>query len=563
MKDTMMVKIKIYCLLLAMTSTLACTEQLADSFRFQQEEEVFSTSQEINTKIDLLWVVDNSASMDVSQKKLRNAFESFALKYMKPTWDIRVAVITTDTYLAHTSFNTFRNTTIPGTTGYHSNYIFGRIGTWVNPSWNPTLVNPANGNFTNGIKYKELFPLLASNYSRLLPGIHDGPTTAICFELLPYFYLGVTQCSIRDNQIAYSGTGSCLNPGGGEDSVSQCVNTIENDTVRSGKAILETMPPAGQTGNAAWTQQLIDDFTINVTTGSSGYGSERGLASLRQVITDNEGTSSAFFRKNSLRGIIFVTDEDDQSVDIPTAVPAGYNPWTYYKCDQASLLAMNAATPAKITGMNGYCCNVGGNNCTYGSEGLTCPSKTVEGYTYTPSVCPRDDKLIAVSTYKTQLDTFFNTLDGTSVTQPGYFIVTITPLTAAAIQSLQTQRDTNDVTVGSVVNHAVDRGDRYLELGNLVGNGSLSLNIADNDYTPILNAIGNAVIEKKGKFKLVREPTGEEDMIVEIVHADGSHTAVDKSLFVIQDDYLIMTDIDFILSLASSDKILINYQPIK
>src|SRR5262245_6898423 len=79
----------------------ACTGQLPSSFRLQQQEEVFKSTQEINTKLDILWVVDNSGSMAGEQAKLRDGFVSFASRYMRPTWDIRLAVITTDTYLAN------------------------------------------------------------------------------------------------------------------------------------------------------------------------------------------------------------------------------------------------------------------------------------------------------------------------------------------------------------------------------------------------------------------------------------------------------------------------------
>ena len=59
-----------------------CTGQIPNSFRFNQAIQTFSSTSNVNTKIDLLWVVDNSASMDVSQQKLRNGISGFAtIKY--------------------------------------------------------------------------------------------------------------------------------------------------------------------------------------------------------------------------------------------------------------------------------------------------------------------------------------------------------------------------------------------------------------------------------------------------------------------------------------------------
>src|SRR5690606_30991539 len=135
-----------------------------------------NAQQEVNTKIDLLLVVDNSASMDASQEKLRKGFESFAKKYMQPTWDIRVAVITTDTYMAHPSFSNHLGTTIPGSEGWISPYVSGILTRFKNPE-GKDLVNLSTGAFDNGLTYGDLIPVWGSNFAKLLPGLHDGPIT--------------------------------------------------------------------------------------------------------------------------------------------------------------------------------------------------------------------------------------------------------------------------------------------------------------------------------------------------------------------------------------------------
>ena len=153
---------------LLLATQAACTG--AGSYHLEEQNQTFAAQIAVNTKVDLLWVVDNSASMDVSQNNLRTAFAAFAQKYMQPTWDIRVAVITTDTYLANPSFTTYMNTVIPGTVGYVSPYIQNRLNTFVNPSWNPNLVNLTTGAFDSGLYYKNLLPAWGEQYSRLLPG---------------------------------------------------------------------------------------------------------------------------------------------------------------------------------------------------------------------------------------------------------------------------------------------------------------------------------------------------------------------------------------------------------
>ena len=566
-----------FVLLALLLSTAGCTGQLPGSFRYTQQNEVYATSQQVNTKIDLLFVVDNSASMDAYQQKLRNGFATFAQTYMKPTWDIQVAAITTDLYMAHPALSGWLNTVYPGTTAWPSPYVNGnavtfngvtvpgRVSRFQNPAASPNMVQTACGfpnggcTFPNGIKFGDLIPGWGPNWAKLLPGLHDGPVTALCQEGLPYFLRGQSSCFVRDNQGGNTGTSHCLTPGGSESSMSQCVNTVENDTVHSGKAIIKTMPPNGTPGDAAWTQQLINDFTVNVSTGSAGSGSERGLGSVLQLMSDNEPTATAFFRTGSLRGIIFISDEEDQTAVLPSSPPAGFQPFTGYKCDLARYQELNpTATAGQIAA---YCCSTPG-SCTYVTDGSSCDTKTIDGFSYRVSICPTNTaNLTPVATIKTQFDTFFAGLDGPGAA-PNYFVTAIVPLTGASIQSLQTIRNTEDTLIpGNLVTWQVDRGDRYMQLGSLVGNGSLNMDIASSDYTPILNAIGQAIVAKEGTFTLVREPSGTEDMIVTVVHGDGTTTTVNSNQFTITGKILTITDLNFILSLSSTDRININYQP--
>lgn len=524
--------------LITLALSSACTQQLGGTFRYQQQEETFTTSEDVNTKIDLLWVVDNSASMDVAQSKLRNGFSTFADKYMQPTWDIRVAVITTDTYLADSAFSSYLNTTIPGSAGWTSTH--------------------QGITYPSGVKYGDLIPDWDSNYSRLLDGVHDGPIAATCFELQPYFFKGLSDCKIRDAG-TQTGPSKCITPDVGQTSITQCVNTTNNNTVRSGKAIINTSPGGGSIP-AGWTQQLVKDFIVNITKGSSGHGSERGLASVLQLLEDNESTGTKFFRQGSVRGIIFVSDEEDQSLAIPSSPPAGFGPYTGYECDQNGLLAMNPQ--AKILGSGGtpgYCCS--GATCTFKPRSGGCPSKTVDGHTYTPSLCLTTASLIPVSTVKSTLDSFFLNLDGSGATDPNYFVSAIVPLTAASIQDLQAARTTEDTSVGAVKTIAADRGDRYMSLASLVGGDSASMDIGASNYDAILDSIGQAIIAKRGTFNLTRLPSGEEEMLVTWVQANGSQTLVDPSKYEIQGNKLVLTDMDFILGLGIGDKIVINYQP--
>ncbi len=491
-----------------------CTQQRPNSFRLTQQLESFAVAREINTKVDLLYVVDNSASMDVSQDRLRRGFASFAEKYLRPNWDIRVAVITTDSYMAHPAFRDYLKTAIDGTTNWTSPYVLSRLSTFVNPPWDPNLVNLESGEFKRGITWGAQVPAWGPNYARLLPGVHDGPIAALCTEQHPYFFHGTAQCRIRDDQTRYTGPLGCLNPGVGESAITQCVNTVENDTVHSGKPILSTQGSS---------RTLVPDFMINASVGTSGAGSERGLQSLLQFLTDNERSNTAFFRPGSQRVLIFLTDEDDQSLRIPSTLPKGFSPYT------------------------GFSSN--------------CPVKNVDGYTYKLSTCPDSEDLISVEGVKAELEGFFTKLDRFMEKKSNYLVIPIVPLTGTALQELQAMRAPGDKAAGNAGDVAVDRGDRYLELADLVGNGSFALNVAEDDYGSILDQVGRAIVQRKSEFALSREPTSTEDMIVTIIHADTTRTIVPSESYSISGNTLYINDMDFVLSLSSTDQIMVNYQP--
>lgn len=498
-----------------------CTRQTDQSFRYLPVTDQFNGAVEINTQVDILWVVDNSASMDVSQDRLRNGFRSFAAKYLRPTWDIRLGVITTDTYMANPAFAEYLRSEIPNTQGWISPYISSRLDTFVNPPWNPNLVNLKTGAFQQGITQNDQVPAWGRNYARLLPGLHDGPIAALCSEAHPYFFYGFSQCRIRDDQTRYDGSSHCLNPSGGETGITQCVNTVENDTVHSGRAILSTQPPAGIPADSAWTDQVANDFIINASTGSSGSGSERGFGSLLQLLQDNESTTTALFRKGSVRVIVFLSDEDDQTLEIPATPPAGFWPFTYYSS--------------------------------------SCSSKTVDGYTYRLSTCPDATRLVTISSVKSRLDAFFRTLDGTSG-ESNYFIVPIVATSGASIRKLQEERKVDDAAVGTT-NVAVDRGTRYIALSDLVGSGSFVADIANDDYSGVLDSIGRAIVQRKSVFTLSRAPDALEDLVVTIVRADGSSSVVTASGYAVEGTTLTLTDLDLVLSLNSGDRIQISYIP--
>lgn len=529
---------------------VSCTGQLADSFRYQQQVELFSTNTKINTKVDMLWVVDNTPSMEPIQKKVREGFRQFAETYMKPNWDIRVAVISPDTYLAHRSYRNFLNSV--GLTGsakrysreanFQSSYLNPnstasprRSTAFVNPSWFAGTGIDSAGRVTgSGIKLRQGIPEYGganlaedvsdsnpSLYARLIPGRHDGPLATLCWtsQMNPFFY-GASKCYVRDQQNIYRGTSGCVNGGTGDnDSSVQCVNTLMNNTVRSGKPIISTKPPEGTIADEAWTRQLYADFVVNLSGGVSGYPLEKHFNSIEQLIADNEAETSdtKLFRKDALRIIVIVTDEDDQS----------------------TLPSLNQITP----------------DSTYT---FTCPWKNVDGHVYRLQLCPISSQVLPVSDFKTRLDSFFTGLDGEAATEPNYFVVTISPTNGQTLKAIHDANGENKDSYGSV---SSDIGTRLYEFVDLVGNGSLKLDILSSDYSQLLDQIGLVLVEKKSRFKLRFRPSKKEDMIVFILRADGRRERVSYSDFEVEGFEMIVSNRDLLLSLSDTDRFLIDYQP--
>jgi hypothetical protein len=89
------------------------------------------------TKIDVLWVVDNSGSMASSQQNLANNFPSFIQKFTEKSYDFQMGVTTTDAYLALPTWTPYYNTSpTPSYYGGRPQAEIGwlRDGTWTDPS---------------------------------------------------------------------------------------------------------------------------------------------------------------------------------------------------------------------------------------------------------------------------------------------------------------------------------------------------------------------------------------------------------------------------------------------
>ena len=71
------------------------------SFALLPDSDTFEQSADnINNKIDILWVIDNSGSMQTSQANVQANFQSFISEFEAKGLDFQMAVTTTDAYRA-------------------------------------------------------------------------------------------------------------------------------------------------------------------------------------------------------------------------------------------------------------------------------------------------------------------------------------------------------------------------------------------------------------------------------------------------------------------------------
>lgn len=514
----------------------ACTKQTPGSFRLKQQEESFRLGEEINTQVDLLWVIDNSPSMNVSQERLRKGIVSFSQKYLKPNWDIQLAVTTMDTYLANPAFKGYTSRVASYGTPLKSAYIQSRLPhlDQSQTKFDLSMVDAQTGVFKRGIHVNEQHPLWNADYALLKAGIHDGPSPSLCWEKDNYFFNSPnSNCRVRDNAADYKGPEHCIRPTGNENVATQCVNTVFNDSIHSGEAILHTLAPGTADGDA-WNKALIDKFLVNVTVGTAGEGSQRGFSSLLQTLKDNSGTSSALFRAGALHIIVFVSDEDDQSMKLPETPASSFSPFVDYNRPP--------------------------------TQG-TCAPKTVDGYTYTLTRCAKPELLLPVDStdtaapgMKQQLDNYFTLLNGGGA--PDYLVASIVPIKGQTISALHEIRKIDDITGKNTGQVTVDRGDRFLQLSTLADQGSpIAMDIGEEDYSPILNDVGRAITLRISQFEVKRLPTNTEEMMVTVVRGNGQSTLLSSDQFELSGKVLKLTDTDLILSLGAADRIVINYQP--
>lgn len=90
--------VQIFSLIFIFINLLACNKSI-DSFSLLMENSFFKQSTNYQArKIDILWVIDNSGSMETSQTSLAQNFQSFIQNFKNKNFDFQMAFTTTDAY---------------------------------------------------------------------------------------------------------------------------------------------------------------------------------------------------------------------------------------------------------------------------------------------------------------------------------------------------------------------------------------------------------------------------------------------------------------------------------
>jgi hypothetical protein len=137
-------KILMYSLIGILGFASGCDKSSGDVAILAASQKFTQANSNVNVKIDILWVVDNSYSMNPLQQSLTSNFNSFIGNFINKGFDFNIAVTTTDAYLSGVKFSN-DNTLAQFRDGVGSTHTGVRVIT-------PTTPNIVNTFVTNALQ---------------------------------------------------------------------------------------------------------------------------------------------------------------------------------------------------------------------------------------------------------------------------------------------------------------------------------------------------------------------------------------------------------------------------
>ena len=136
--DYSMRQLSMIALFSTLTLGLTACDKSGGGISIAATQENFKVSLSMQPRpIDILWVVDNSGSMESSQQNLASNFNSFIQDFVALRYDFRMAVTTSDTWFTQYNSNAF----------YSPRWRTGNRASLFNPSYAPQGANTNSGIF--------------------------------------------------------------------------------------------------------------------------------------------------------------------------------------------------------------------------------------------------------------------------------------------------------------------------------------------------------------------------------------------------------------------------------
>lgn len=154
MKTSVMSKMIVSSGLVAIMAGLSACDKSGGGISILAAEENFKVSLSMQPRpVDIMWVIDNSGSMNSSQTNLVNNFNSFIQSFVSLGYDFRMVTTTSDTWYEQYSTNAF----------YSPRWRKGNRASLFNPSYNPQGANTDSGVFVMDKNTPSLNSVFATN----------------------------------------------------------------------------------------------------------------------------------------------------------------------------------------------------------------------------------------------------------------------------------------------------------------------------------------------------------------------------------------------------------------
>lgn len=141
-------------LMLACFMGLSACDKSGGGISILAAEENFKVSVSTQARpIDIMWVVDNSGSMNSSQQNLASNFNAFIQDFVALNYDFRMAVTTSDSWFNQYNSNAF----------YSPRWRKGNRASLFNPSYNPQGANTDSGIFVMDRTTTDLSSVFTTN----------------------------------------------------------------------------------------------------------------------------------------------------------------------------------------------------------------------------------------------------------------------------------------------------------------------------------------------------------------------------------------------------------------